>query len=50
MRGSFKLFTNGMMDIDQKGRIAAFNWLDEKAGMYDDVLPRMDKINILPRI
>lgn len=32
--------TNGMTDIDQKVRIAAFNWLDEQVGIHGDVLPR----------
>ncbi len=28
------------MDIDQKVRMAAFNWLDEQVGIHGDVLPR----------
>jgi hypothetical protein len=28
------------MDIDQKVRIAAFNWLDKQVGIHGDVLPR----------
>lgn len=29
-----------MRDIDQRVRIAAFNWLDEQIGIHGDVLPR----------
>jgi hypothetical protein len=29
-----------MADIDQKVRIAAFNWLDEQVGIHGDVFPR----------
>ena len=29
-----------MMDIDQRVRIAAFNWLDEQVSIHGDVLPR----------
>jgi putative restriction endonuclease len=29
-----------MTDIDQRVRIAAFNWLDEQVGIHGDVLPR----------
>ena len=29
-----------MTDIDQRIRIAAFNWLDEQVGSHGDVLPR----------
>ncbi len=32
--------TNSMTDIDQKVRIAAFNWLDEQVSIHGDVLPR----------
>jgi putative restriction endonuclease len=34
------LFTKVTMDIDQRVRIAAFNWLDEQVGIHGDVLPR----------
>ena len=34
------LLTNGMTDIDQRVRIAAFNWLDEQVSIHGDVLPR----------
>ena len=34
------LLTNGMTDLDQRVRIAAFNWLDEQVGIHGDVLPR----------
>ncbi len=34
------LLTNGMTDIDQRVRIAAFNWLDEQVSAHGDVLPR----------
>ena len=34
------LLTNGMSDIDQEVRIAAFNWLDEQVSIHGDVLPR----------
>jgi acyl-[acyl carrier protein]--UDP-N-acetylglucosamine O-acyltransferase len=37
---SFTLLTNGMSDIHQEVRIAAFNWLDEQVGIHGDVLPR----------
>jgi HEAT repeat protein len=37
---SFTLLTNGMSDIDQEVRIAAFNWLDEQVSIHGDVLPR----------
>ncbi len=29
-----------MTNIDQRVRVAVFNWLDEQVGMYGDVLPR----------
>jgi hypothetical protein len=29
-----------MTDIDQRVRIAAFNWLDEQVSAHGDVLPR----------
>jgi putative restriction endonuclease len=29
-----------MTDIDQRVRIAAFNWLDEQVNIHGDVLPR----------
>ena len=38
--GSSTLLTNGMTDLDQRVRIAAFNWLDEQVGIHGDVLPR----------
>ena len=31
---------NDRTDIDQRVRIAAFNWLDEQVGIHGDVLPR----------
>jgi len=34
------LFSNVMTDIDQRVRIAAFDWLDEQVGIHGDVLPR----------
>ena len=34
------LLINGMTNIDQRIRIAAFNWLDEQVGIHGDVLPR----------
>ena len=37
---SSTLLTNGMADIDQRVRIAAFNWLDEQVGIHGDVLLR----------
>ena len=38
--GCVYTFENGMTDIDQRVRIAAFNWLDEQASVHGDVLPR----------
>jgi hypothetical protein len=40
MLGSFTLLTNGMTDMDQRVRIAAFNWLDEQVSIHSDILPR----------
>ncbi len=37
---SSTLLTKGMANLDQKVRIAAFNWLDEQVGIHGDVLPR----------
>ncbi len=34
------LLKNGMTDIDQRIRLAAFNWLDEQVSIHGDVLPR----------
>jgi hypothetical protein len=34
MLGSFALLTNGITDIDQRVRSAAFNWLDEQASIH----------------
>ncbi len=38
---SSTLLTKGMANLDQKVRIAAFNWLDEQVGIHGDVLPRL---------
>jgi hypothetical protein len=34
------LLIKGMLDIDQKVRITAFNWLEEQVAVHGDVLPR----------